>query len=215
VWAGPWPPALPAGPDGRPRPLVLYANHHYVHDGYLLWLLVVRALGRPALVWMEAWERAPLFAPLGALPFPPGDARTRARTIRATARRMAADPRTVLFLYPEGALGPPDAGLAPFRADLPRLAPLLPPETHWWPVGVHATWWAEARQTALLAAGPPHPAPDGREAERLAALLARLRAARPADLAAGHAHPLLDGRRGPEERWDLSRLAPLFRRWTR
>ena len=209
VWVGP-PPALPPG-----APVVLYANHHGFHDGYLLWWLVGRTLGRPALVWMEAWDQVPLFGPIGALPFPPDDPARRLRTIRTTARRMAADPATVLFLFPEGDLRPPDAGLGPFRADLPRLARLLPPGTQWWPVALRTTWWGEDRPTALLTADPPHPAPDGGEADRLAALLARLAATRPADVAHGRARLLLDGRRSPAERWDLSRLAPLFARWSR
>jgi hypothetical protein len=40
-------------------------------------------------------------------------------------------------------------------------------------------------------------------------VLGALRAARPGD-----GRVLLDGRPSAAERWDLSRLAPLFRRWT-
>src|SRR5690606_22134977 len=108
------------------------------------------------------------------------------------------DPRSVLLLFPEGTLDVPDAGLAPFRADLPRLARLLPPETRWWPVAVHVTWWSDERPTALLTGGPLHDAPEpapakagGGEPARLRALLDRLTQARPADLDAGRAHLLL------------------------
>ena len=207
VWAGPAP-ALP------PAPVVLYANHHLFHDGYLLWLLVGHRLGRPVVVWMEEWARAPLFGPLGALPFPPDDPRARAVTIRETARRMSADPRTVLLLFPEGAQGRPDDGLAPFQADLPRLARLLPPETHWWPVALRATWWGEARPTALLTGGALAASPDGQEPDRLQGLLDLLTGAVPDALRAGHARLLLDGGPDAHERWDLSTLAPLFRRWS-
>ncbi len=208
VWAGPGPIELPAGP------LVLYANHHFIHDTYLLWLLAVRMLGRPAIVWMEEWKRVPLFAPLGALPFPVDDPSARMRTMRETVRRMTTTPETVLFLYPEGAIGPPDAGLAPFRTDLARLAGVLPPDTTWVPIAVHVTWWGEARPTAVVGAGAPHAAPDGAEAERLETLMHSLTFLRKDDVIRGTSRVILEGRRGADERADLGLLAPLFRRWT-
>ncbi|MDX1420035.1 MAG: 1-acyl-sn-glycerol-3-phosphate acyltransferase, partial [Rubricoccaceae bacterium] len=174
VWIGE-PPALPEGP------VVVYANHHAFHDGYLLWHLLGHRLGRPFVLWMEQWDAVPLFGPLGALPFPAGDARRRAATVRETARRMTQDPKTVFLLFPEGVLGPPDAGLAPFRSDLTRLARLLPDATRWWPAAVRVTWWGDERPTALLTGGPLHDHPDGEERARLQALLDRLADARPAD----------------------------------
>jgi len=208
VWVGEHAPALPDGP------VVLYANHHGFYDGHLLWLLAARTLGRPVVVWMAEWTRAPLFGPAGALPFPKHDVRSRTATLRETVRRMERDPRTVLLLFPEGELRPADAGLGPFRADLARLGRVLPAETAWWPVALRVTWWGEDRPTALLTTEAVHPAPDGREAERLGALLHRLRRAEPAWLRDGRARLLLDGTRSAHERWNLSTLAPLFRRWT-
>lgn len=206
VWVGePAPEALAPG-----RPLVLYANHHYYPDSYLLWHLTTQVLRRPMLVWMEAWDQAPLFGPVGALPFPEADPRERMRTIRVTARRMERDARTALYLYPEGTMGVPEDGLAPFRADLPRLARVLPEAVAWVPVGVRLVWWGESRPTALLGAGSPHEAPDGTERDRLGAVLDRLEAARPE---AGQ-RVLLEGTAGADERWDLSRVAPFFRRLT-
>ena len=214
VWAGEAPASvIPTG-----APVVLYANHHYFHDSYLLWHLVRRVLERRFLVWMEAWERAPLFGPLGALPFPLGDLRARAATLRRTARLMAADPRTALVLYPEAHLSPPDAGLQAFSPELlPRLARVLPADAQWCPVGVRMTWWGEERPTALLAAGTPHAHPDGEEPDRLDALLGRLQSVRPTRTGTGGlvlppgCSLLLDGRQADSERWDLSRLAPLYR----
>jgi hypothetical protein len=209
VWVGerPWETdALP--PD---RPLVLYANHHAFHDGYLLWMLIHRVLGRPMVVWMRDWERAPLFGPIGALPFPEDDPRARSATVRETVRRFRQDPRTTFLYYPEGDLRPSDAGLGPFEEGrFPRLARLFPEETLWWPVGVRLTWWGEDRPTALLTSALPHPTPDGRERERLAEALRQLEGARPG----GPGRVLLEGQRSVHERWDLRPLAPLFRRWT-
>ena len=210
VWLGDAPPADPA----PGRPLVVYANHHVYADSFLLWHLITRVLGRPMVVWMEAWDRAPLFGPVGALPFPAGDARARARTMRETVRRMGRDRRTALYVYPEGTMGVPEAGLRPFRADLPRLARVLPDAAAWWPVAVGTSWWGESRPTALLAGGAAHDAPDGDERGRLQAALDGLQGARPDDLGAGRAHVLLEGQRGADERWDLSRTAPFFRRLT-
>mgnify|MGYP003145714575 CR=1 FL=1 len=194
------------------RPLVLYANHHVYPDSFLLWHLTTQVWRRPMVVWMEAWDRAPLFGPVGALPFPEDDAPRRMRTIRETARRMAADPQTALYLYPEGHMRVPEDGLGPFAADLPRLARVLPEAALFAPVGISTSWWGESRPTAVLAVGDAR-RPDGDEPARLAATLDRATAARPADLGA-HARVLLDGRPGADERWDLSRLAPLFERWT-
>ena len=207
--------AAPALADPAPgRPLVVYANHHVYHDSFLLWHLLTRGLGRPMVVWMERWEQAPLFGPIGALPFPDGDARARAATIRETVRRMTVDPRTALYVYPEGTMHPPEDGLLPFKADLPRLARLLPSTAAFVPLGIRSSWWGESRPTAILGAGDAHGPPDGTEHARLAAVLARLDTLRPADVASGDAIPVFDGLSGPDERWDLSPVAPLFRRLT-
>lgn len=210
VWLGPAPPADPA----PGRPLVVYANHHVYPDSFLLWFLLTRVLHRPMVVWMEAWERAPLFGPVGALPFPAGDARSRTRTLRETVRRMERDPRTALYVYPEGSMGVPEAGLRPFKADFPRLARVLPDTASWWPVALNTSWWGESRPTALLTGGAVHDTPDGEERARLQSALDRLDGARPDDLRAGRAHTILEGRHGSDERWDLSPVAPLFRRLT-
>lgn len=206
LWIGPEPGSmLPPG-----RPVVLYANHHYHQDGYLLLQLVRNRLGRPPMLWMRHWDRIPLFAPLGVHPFPEDDPRQRLATMRTTARRLREHPETVFLYYPEGAIGPPDAGIAPFeRERFTRLERLFPDETVWWPVAMHVTWWDDERPTALLTGDPPHEHPDGTEADRLTALLARLRAARPTDPTI----TLFDGGRSAGARWNLSALAPLCRRW--
>ena len=193
---------------------MLYANHHSFYDGYLLWLLVRRALGRPPVLWMERLQQAPLFGPVGALPFPPDDYRQRFRTIRETARRLREDPQSILLFFPEGKLRAPDLGLGSFQTDFRKLARLLPDNTLWWPVALRVTWWGEDHPTALIAGGDLHETPSGHEREDLQALLYDLSNVSPAILEEGDARLLLDGRKSAEERWDLSLLAPLFRRWT-
>ncbi len=195
------------------RPLVLVANHHVYPDSFLLWHVITRVWQRPMVVWMEAWDRAPLFGPVGALPFPADDARRRVRTIRETARRMTDAPQTALYLYPEGAMRVPEDGLGDFKADLPRLGRLLPDTAAWVPVGVRTSWWGEERPTAILAVGAARDSPDDARV-RLAQAMAEAEATRPGDLDSGRARVLLEGAVGDDERWDLSRLAPLFERWT-
>jgi len=210
VWVGPEPWQGPAPALSPDRPLVLYTNHHSFYDGYFLWLLVRRMMDRPPLLWMNEWTRIPLFGPLGTLPFPPDDPAQRLATIRETARRLRDRPEHVFLYFPEGELRSPDEGVAEFSRDaFRRLAKLLPDATQWWPVGIHVTWWGEDRPTALFAGGTPHDTPTGDEHGRLDDLLETLRATAP-----NTGRVLLDGRPSAHERWDLSVLAPLFRRWT-
>ncbi|MEP0547909.1 MAG: acyltransferase [Rhodothermales bacterium] len=210
VWVGPEPwhgAGATLAPD---RPLVIYTNHHSFHDGYFLWLLARRVLDRPPLLWMNEWERTPLFGPLGALPFPLDDPAQRLATIRETARRLRDRPEHAFLYFPEGELGPPDAGVAEFSPSaFSRLAKLLPDETQWWPVGIRVTWWGEDRPTVLLGGSAPHDAPDGGERDRLRHAIDTLCSTQP-----GSGRTLVEGRPSAHERWDLGRLAPLLRRWT-
>ncbi len=210
VWVGPEPWHGPKAVLSPNRPLVAYANHHSFHDGYLLWLLARRVMDRRPLLWMNEWEQTPLFGPIGALPFPKGDPAQRLSTIRETVRRLRDRSEHVFLYFPEGELGPPDAGVAAFAPSaFGRLADLLPDAAQWWPLGIHVTWWGEDRPTVLLGGGAPHDAPTGDERERIEGTLSMLRDAPP-----GMGRMLLDGRPSANERWNLSLLAPLLRRWT-
>ena len=207
AWAGP-PPALP-----ERAPVVLYANHQHFYDGHLLQVLLTELLERPGTIWMEDWDRFPFFAAAGAQPFPPGEgdeARARRRTtVRRTARRLRETPQTVLVHFPEGRLHPPREDVLPFpEGAFSTLAHLFPEHTHWWPVALRVAPTTAARPTALLAGGEPHATPDGRERKRLRAVRQRLADVRPGEAT----HTLLGGRRGPDERWDLSWMAPFFER---
>lgn len=199
-WVGP-PPVLPD------KPVILYANHHSFYDGYFAWLLASEWLGRPVTTWMDKWHEYPLFAPIGAQPFPADDSAQRVATIRRTARRFAAERDLVLVYFPEGHLHPPEDGIAPFSSDaLARLARLLPGHA-WWPVAIHVTWWGEAYPTALLTGGPPHEAISGREHDLLESLWTTLRAPVTDEVTV-----LLDGRAGPDEAWNMRSFSPLFER---
>lgn len=196
----------PLDPDPA-RPVVLYANHQVHHDGYLLWLLL-RTMRRRTVTWMAEWDRFPLFAPVGARPFPSDDPVRRAATVRATARDFRRNPASGLIYFPEGRLHGSGEPLLPFdAAPLGRLHAVLG-EPLWIPVGIRIVWGAESRPTALLGGGPASVRPDGREHARLADVLETLP---PSPDAAGHV--LLEGRRGPDERMDLHRLRSFFARY--
>lgn len=186
-WVGS-PPTWPAG-----VPLVVYANHHSFYDGYALWYAIHRHLGRPFLVWMEEWDRFPLFAATGAMPFPAGDPTRRASTIRRTSGALRRAPGTTLAYFPESRLHAPEEGILPFPHETLRRLDRLLGHPLWAPVALHVTWWGESLPTLLLHAGEAHSA-DGAEYSRLVDLWQGLRSAKPAATTT-----LLEGRRGPNE----------------
>lgn len=202
-WIGPMPDLC------ADLPVVLYANHHNYYDGHLLWLVVDRLLGRSPTLWMADWDQFPFFAPSGALPFPPADARRRSATIRRTVRCFREQPETVLIYFPEGRLHVPEEGVHPFEKHTFARLDRLFPEKLWWPVALHVTWRGEAHPTAFLTGGTPHARACGEEPQRLRGLLDRLRSPEPP----APAQLLLEGRKDPSERWDFSFTAPFFERY--
>lgn len=89
----------PAGP-----PVIFVANHHGWHDGYVMYALI-KHLGIVASDWVAELAEFPLFAKIGALPFPPDDEKTRFATIRTTVRQM--NEGRSLILFAEGTLHRP------------------------------------------------------------------------------------------------------------
>ena len=176
------------------RPVVIYSNHVAFHDSLVLGFLTRRVLQRQPCVWMEEYDRFPIFRRVGALPFPPDDPRRRAATIRRTVERMG-DLRAALIYFPEGRLHPPEEGVLEFPPDLFfRLERAIPP-AYWWPIALKLSSWESARPTATLIGGAVESRPAGDEREKLASLLPGL-----ADHTAARI-TLLEGRRGPDERW--------------
>jgi 1-acyl-sn-glycerol-3-phosphate acyltransferase len=157
---------------------------------------------------MEEWDRFPLFAPCGALPFPRDAPARRASTFRRTAERFRTNPHSALIYFPEGTLHTPEEGVLPFDArSFQRLDRILPDKL-WVPAALHYTWWGESLPTVLLYPGTPHLEATGDERDRLRALLAELRSAPPR-----HTELLFEGRRGPNEQRDLARTRAFFRRY--
>lgn len=197
-----WVGTVPALPEG---PVVAYANHQSVHDGHLLWLLARRLLSREFLVWMQEADRFPFFALQGALPFPAGNARGRATTIRRTRRLLDVARGTMLAYFPEGTLHDADEAVNTIPdAPLERLHRALGHPT-WWPVAIHQTWRGDARPVVLLTAGTPDDRPPTAAHRVLESLRDALRVRSPQE------HVLLEGRPGLHERWDFGWAEGWFR----
>lgn len=201
-WVGPMPDLPPN------TPVVIYANHHYFHDSYLLWLVIEKMLNRRSLVWMAEWDAFPFFAALGAYPFPSNNPRRRAVTVRQTCKAFQAHPESMLIYYPEGTLHPPDEGLLPFSTDTFKRLDRVFPAKVWWPVALHITWWGEERPTALLAGGQPHTDAASDAQATLETLWHRLQTTQP-----GSAQVLLEGKTSSAERWRFTYLTGFFRRY--
>ena len=203
-WIGP----IPAFDPGRP--VVLYANHTTFHDGYVLWLVSKKLFNREVHLWMEEWDEFPLFAPVGARPFPSDDAHQRIRTIRHTAQFLRTNPNSTLIYFPEGKLHPPEQGILPFPKDtMQRLGKVLP-DAYWWPVYVHLTTWGEAQPTLLITGGDTHHSPDGAERARLIQCVDAL-----CERTLECENVLLGGKKSPDEAWNFSFLRPFFKRYLR
>jgi 1-acyl-sn-glycerol-3-phosphate acyltransferase len=115
---------LESEPLDPSQPAIVFANHHYWWDAYLLHALAREWRPDRARVWMRELTPFPPFTALGALPFPQDDAAVRAATIRQTLRELQTTP-TLLFIFPEGELHPaPD--LLPFGRALYWLQRQLP-----------------------------------------------------------------------------------------
>ena len=191
------------------RPIILYANHHHFFDAHFLWFVLHDRMNRPSTVWMEDWDAYPLFAAVGAQPFPQDKPQRRAATVRRTGRRFRDAPRTAMVYFPEAELHPPASGIHAFEDGATKRLGRLFPDAVWWPIALHVTFWGDKYPTACLSPGTPHTTPDGDERDRLVRLWHTLRETGSKAL---H-HTLVDGHRSPTDVWDLSRTAPFFERY--
>lgn len=134
------------------RPAIVFANHHYWWDAYLLHVLSREWRPRQARVWMRELTPFPPFAALGALPFPRDDAVERAMTVRRTLRELQTAP-TLLFLFPEGELHPAPR-LLPFGRALYWLHEQLP-EVPLCPAAIRIAQGIHQRPEAQVLLGRP------------------------------------------------------------
>jgi len=138
-------------PD-RSKPTILFANHHYWWDGYLLHLLARRWRPGQSMVWMRELTSFPPFEALGAMPFPEDDPIARAATLKRTLRALRSGP-ALLFLFPEGDMHPAPE-LAPLQKGLHWLHTRLP-EVELRPLAFHIEQGIHQHPEAYVLAGPP------------------------------------------------------------
>jgi len=135
------------------RPLIVFANHHYWWDGYLLHLFARHWRPGQSMVWMRELTSFPPFEAIGAMPFPEDDPIARAATLKRTLRALRSGP-SLLFLFPEGDMHPAPH-LAPFRQGLHWLHSRLP-EVDLKPVAIHIEQGIHQHPEAYIIAGPPY-----------------------------------------------------------
>lgn len=143
---------LETEPPDPSRPAIVFANHHYWWDAYLLHALAREWRPGQARVWMRELTSFPPFAALGALPFPDGDAVVRAATIRRTVRELQTTP-TLLFLFPEGEMHPAP-NLLPFGRALCWLHTQVP-GVPLYPAAIRMAQGIHQRPEAQILLGQP------------------------------------------------------------
>ncbi len=184
-------------------PVVFVPNHHGWFDGYAMFHVVTR-LGLRTVDWIQEFDAFPLFAKIGGMPYPLGDAVRRARTVRRTIRLMREERRSLL-LFAEGHLHYPP-NLLPFGKALETVVEKVPGVTVV-PVAIRYENAMHERPECFIGFGDPVPAgPElcGRTraavGERLEQLHEQIRADRDVF------ETLAKGTDDVNERWDMRRL---------
>jgi hypothetical protein len=185
-------------PEG-PAPLVVYANHGSFWDGFVAHQLC-RAGGWDGYCMMEErmLARYPFLASRGAFSIR-HDPRAAFETLRY-ARRLLAEPRRAVFVFPEGELRPVPTLPLHLERGVEVLARLSAARCV--PLAIRYVFLENERPDVLLAIGESHPAAALHEmGTRLGALLESLLEARDT---AGFRR-LVRGRRSVAARWDAVR----------
>lgn len=185
-------------------PIVLYANHHSLHDGYALWYIARRVFRRNTLVWMQQWDRYPFFAAAGARPFPTDDPSVRVRTIRRTRAVFDDNAASALVYFPEGEMHPAEEGVGAWPNDPIIRVDRLLANPSWLPFALYTSWRSHDRPELFILPGELQPA-----SAVTAASIETLLADAP-ERSLGESTLILSGRKSSNER-DFSRLAGYFR----
>jgi 1-acyl-sn-glycerol-3-phosphate acyltransferase len=183
-------------------PVLFVPNHHGWFDGYLMFHAVT-ALGIPTLDWIQEFDSFPLFAKIGGMPYPLGNPKRRAATVKRTIRMMREE-RWSLMMFAEAHLHyPPE--LLPFGKAVETIVEKVP-GCIVVPVGIRYEMAMHERPEAFLAFGSPvpgGPALPERTREAVELVLEEL------DLSvSGDRHGfsvLAEGTADVNERWDALR----------
>ncbi len=179
-------------------PCIFVPNHHGWFDGYLMFHVVTQ-LQVPTLDWIQEFDTFPLFARIGGMPYPLGDLKRRAATVRRTIRMMQDD-HWSLLLFAEAHLHPPPE-LLPFGKSLDVIAQKVP-QAQVIPVGIRYEHAMHERPEAFLTFGTPMAPGDGlaeRTRSEVQQLLERSGQCR------DQFSTLVKGTRDVNERWSFDR----------
>jgi len=184
-------------------PLILFCNHNYFHDGYLMWMML-RHHGRTVTTWMEELDQFPFFVAQGALPFPKDDEKRRFKTMRQTVARLRDVENHALFYFPTGDLQPANQTDS-FGSDRVERIRRLIPEASVHACGIRVSMETGTRPTARIIVGKAIGIGEVRGSTDLDELLVEL------DQHSSEKETvLLTGKTGPESRWNFSLFKNLF-----
>jgi 1-acyl-sn-glycerol-3-phosphate acyltransferase len=184
-------------------PVIFVPNHHGWFDGYLMFH-VVSKLGIPTLDWIQEFDAFPLFAKVGGMAYPAGDATRRARTVKRTIRLMREQGWSLLLFAESHLHYPPD--LLEFGRALETIVEKVP-DVQIVPVAIQYEAAMHERPEAFIRIGSP--------IEKGADLLGRVRDQVQRELEVLHRtirepnrklETLVTGTRDVNERLDMRRL---------
>jgi len=183
-------------PSAQGSPVIFVANHHGWHDGYVMFALI-KHLGIVASDWVAELAEFPLFAKIGALPFPPEDEKVRFATVRKTVRLLQEGRSLILFA--EGALHrPPEVW--PLGSALEFLIRRVP-QARIIPVAIRYDMSIHERPEVFVELGEAIIAPSAENVRaRLVELLETMGASMDAE---NKWTPFFSGTKDVNERWGL------------
>jgi 1-acyl-sn-glycerol-3-phosphate acyltransferase len=139
-------------PDPEPaHPLVIVPNHSTWWDGFFVYFLNLRLLGRRLHLMMleEQLDRFRFFRRIGAFGIRPGSPRSVAKALDYSAS-VLADPANALCLFPQGEMRHPETRPLRFRRGLERILTRYGGRVTLLPLAIRCDFYEDQRPEALF-----------------------------------------------------------------